>query len=98
MLTSRTFVRGELDRSHTTSFADQARRALAMHVFCASITLVMEASGTDQPTHEILDCIKSGLNFLDQVQSDNMVAKEGLKIVERLAQQYDIFTPSNHVP
>lgn len=55
-----------------------------MHVFCASITLVREASGTNQPTDELLDCIKSELNFLDQVQSDYMVVKEGLKIVQRL--------------
>ncbi|KAK4498920.1 hypothetical protein PRZ48_009430 [Zasmidium cellare] len=57
---------------------------------CAHVTLVMEAGGTAQPTDELLECIDNGLTFLDQVQSDNMVAKEGLDIVRRLAQQYDI--------
>lgn len=96
MLTFHIYAHGELEfESVLYPVANRAYRALAMHVFCATITLVMEASGTEQPTDELLDCVKSGLNFLDQVQSDNMVAKAGLTIVQRLARQYDVITSSD---
>lgn len=58
-----------------------------MHVFCALVTLVLEMSGPREPTHELLQCVESGISFLDQVRSDNMIAQEGLNIVRRMMQQ-----------
>ena len=45
-----------------------------MHVLSALVTLVMEAGGTAHPTDEVLECIDSGLAFLDQVAREKWEA------------------------
>jgi hypothetical protein len=58
-----------------------------MHVFCALTIIVSAANESVNREAEIFRYLHSGISLLEQVQTENIVAKRGLEIVHRLLSQ-----------
>ncbi|GME45935.1 hypothetical protein GTA08_BOTSDO08008 [Neofusicoccum parvum] len=58
--------------------------ALAMHVFSGTVTLALEVKGSSVPSPDYLESIAQGKEFLRKVESQNMVARHALQILDDL--------------
>lgn len=55
-----------------------------MHVFSAAVTLILEMHGSKTSVPEYITCISEGKDFLEKVKSHNMIAKQGLEMLNEM--------------